>query len=241
MLRNIAGLHGYSIGATNSELGKVHDFYFDDGYWVIRYIVVDTGKWLRGRCVLVSPVAAEHADWEAKTIHVNLTMEQVRESPPVNTDKPISRQVESEVSGYFGWPLYCNPQDDPQPNPAQVERRAIASISTDSNLRSTREVNGYRIEALDGSIGHVEDFVIEDMGWGIRYLVIDTRNWLPGGRKVLVPPPWIERVSWTEMKVHVDVSREAVKQSPEFDASFSVNREYETRLYDYYGRPKYWV
>jgi hypothetical protein len=110
----------------------------------------------------------------------------------------------------------------------------------DSNVRSCKAVTGYGVEALDGAIGHVDDFIIEDEGWGIRYMAVATRDWLPG-RKVLVAPQWIYGVSWAEMKVHVDLSREAVKNSPEYDSTAPVNREYETRLYDYYGRPKYWL
>ena len=99
---------------------------------------------------------------------------------------------------------------------------------------------GYKIHAEEGQIGHVEDFIVHEDDWAIRYMVVDTRNWLPG-RKVIIPPDWIKDISWMDSEVLVDVSKEVVKESPEFDPAAPVNREYETRLYDYYGRPKYWL
>jgi hypothetical protein len=106
-------------------------------------------------------------------------------------------------------------------------------------LRSVAEVNGYYIQATDGDLGHVEDFVIETETWTIRYLVIDTRKWW-SGKKVLVSPLWVERIDWPQSKVFIGMSREMIKNSPEFDPSAPVNRAYEERLFDYYGRPKYW-
>jgi hypothetical protein len=106
-------------------------------------------------------------------------------------------------------------------------------------LRSIQELQGYKISVLDGNIGHVEEFIADDSNWFIRYMVVDTKNWLPG-RKVLIAPDWIEQVSWNDSKFYVDLPRELIKDSPEYDPAAPVNRQYEARLYDYYGRPKYW-
>jgi hypothetical protein len=242
MLRNLSGLKGHTVGATDGKLGRVRDFYFDDTYWVVRYVVVSTGTWLAGRQVLVSPQAVDQMDWESRVLRVNLTTEQVKNSPSVDTDKPVSRRIEDELAKHFGWPLHWNPDGTPTKAGIQrAEKQVTAGSGSphDSNVRSTKEVTGYGIEALDGSFGHVEDFIIDD-GWGVRYLAVDTGNWLPG-KKVLIAPQWIERVTWGERKVHIDLSREGIRQSPEYDPTVPVNREYETRLYDYYGRPKYWV
>jgi hypothetical protein len=129
--------------------------------------------------------------------------------------------------------------------PKQVEEEQPANTEakeqTDPHLRSTKELIGYKIHAQDGDIGHVEDFVVHEDDWIIRYMVIDTRNWLPG-RKVIIPPDWwIKDISWADSEVVVNVKREDIKKSPEFDPAEPINREYETRLYDYYGRPKYWL
>jgi len=97
----------------------------------------------------------------------------------------------------------------------------------------------YRIHALDGEIGHVEDFVFEDSSWAIRYLIIDTRNWWPG-KKVLVSPEWIHNISWERSMVEVDLHRDTIKQAPEYDPYTPISREYETLLFDHYRREAYW-
>jgi len=122
---------------------------------------------------------------------------------------------------------------------AEQEAEKEADETNDTHLRSAKEVMGYRIRTTDDEIGHVEDFIIDERPWTIRYMVVDTRNWLPG-RKVLVAPDWIDSVDWLEKQVSVDLTKEQVKNSPEYDPAAPVNREYEMQLYDFYGRPKYW-
>jgi hypothetical protein len=133
--------------------------------------------------------------------------------------------------------LAANRRNSTGSPPELVEE--FASESGDPHLRSTQEVLGYYIHASDGDLGHVEDFIVDDDNWTIRYMVVDTRNWLPG-KKVLVAPEWITEVSWGESKVYVDLTQDAIKDSPEYDPTETVNRLYEERLYDFYGRPKYW-
>lgn len=246
MLRSINEMRGYGIQATDGPIGDVHDFYFDDSSWRVRYVVVDCGTWLTNRKVLISPVAFDKADWNTSTFPVRLTKEQVKNSPDFDLDRPVSRLFESEISQYYGWPAYwggiMTPASvAPAGAPAiQTQRRsAVAEEDAESNLRSAREVVGYSINAMDGDIGHVEDFIVEDDDWLVRYMIVDTRNWLPG-RKVIVSPDWIERVSWKDRKVLVELTRDGIKNSPEFDASLPVNREYEMRLYDFHGKPTYW-
>jgi hypothetical protein len=164
----------------------------------------------------------------------------VEHSPTTAADEPVSRQMESELHAYYGWRPYWGVAATVMATQALEEaRKETEQIWPDPHLRSSREVIGYHIRARDGEIGHVEDLIASDVGWGIRYLVVDTHNWLPG-RKVLVDPFWAEQVSWAERRVHVDMTREMVKSSPEFDPSAPVNREYEVRLYDFHGRPKPW-
>lgn len=249
MLRNVNGLIGYAIRATDGDLGRVDEFYFDDQTWTIRYIVVETGTWLAGREVLLSPVALGEADWKSRTFGANLTMDQVRHSPDIDTAKPISRQYEMDLSGYYAWPLYwaggissggmygSAPPGTMFYGHTDTEDDASASESHDDpHLRSTHSVAGYHVEAIDGAIGHVEDYITDDESWILRFLVVDTRNWLPG-RRVLIPPHWVKRVEWGEAKVVVDLSREAIKGSPEFDPRQPVSVDYAGELHDYYGRP----
>lgn len=255
MLRSTNKLHGYAIHATDGDIGKVDEFYFDDEKWTIRYLVVDTGSWLTGRRVLLSPAALGQPDWDRRILPVKLTRQQVHDSPDIDTDKPISRRQEIELYKYFGWsaywvgdPLLGDPNLGPGPiglYPAAVaalaksEEGAAPQGGGDPHLESTRDVIGYHIQAADGEIGHVEDFVVDDESWVLRYIVADTRNWLPG-KKVLLAPQWVGKVSWAASKVHVDLLRERIRHSPPYHSAEPVTREYEIRLYDYYGRPKYW-
>jgi uncharacterized protein YrrD len=249
MLRSIKSLEGYKLQATDGDLGKVNEFYFDDETWAIRYLLVDTGTWLSGRKVLLSSLdTMDTPDWKSQKFPVNLTKEQVKDSPDINVDKPVSRQHQFDLHKYYGWPMYWAPVSPTgvplvTPTPSQVEKAkekaAAEEEEGDPHLRSTGEVIGYTIHATDGEIGHVKDFIADDKSWVIRYMVVDTGNWLPG-RKVLIAPAWITKVSWSDELVDVDMSKESIKNSPEYNPSTPINKEYEVRLYDFYGRPKYW-
>jgi hypothetical protein len=228
----------------------VKDLYFDDHAWTVRYLVVDTGTWLPKRKVLISPESAGEPDWSAACIPLELTTKQVEGSPSVQSDKPVSRQHEQALSSYYDWSAYWIPGAVPAMGTmmpaggpmvsAEGKAKPRSEPQGDPCLRSVKEVIGYHIHASDGEIGHVEDVIAETDDWIVRYLVIDTRNWLPG-KKVLISPAWVDRFSWSEGEVHVLHSRQAIKDAPEFDPKAPINREYEVRLYDYYGAPKYWA
>jgi sporulation protein YlmC with PRC-barrel domain len=254
MLRNVNHLKGFAIRATDGEIGTVEQFYFDDETWAIRYLVVNTAGWLAGRLVLVSPMALRQAEWQSKRLDVALTKKQIEDSPSIDTHKPVSRQHEAVYLGYYGYPYYwggpnlwglasypagLTVQREPVTKAEAAQARA-GKESADSHLRSTNEVTGYHIEADDGEIGHVEDFIVDDKTWAIRYLEVDTRNWWPG-KKVLVSPQWVDNVSWQDSKVYFDLTRETIQNGPEYIESMPVTREYEKRLYDHYGRSAYWL
>ncbi len=244
MLRSLRGLRDYSIGATDDEIGKVHSFLFDGRTWGIRYLVADTGRWLPGRKVLIAVSALGRPNWPDHIFPVALTKEQVKNAPDIDTDKPVSRQREIELHQHYGWTPYWGmgygvPAGGVPLPPAVDPEDAKAAAKGDPHLRSTREVTGYRIRASDGEIGRVEDFIASDENWIIRYLVVDTKKWLPG-RTVLIPPDWAREIRWDDQAVHVDVAKEKVRNAPAYDSSAGVNREYEIQMYDYYGRPKYW-
>jgi sporulation protein YlmC with PRC-barrel domain len=242
-------LRGYRLLATDGKIGSVEDFLFDDQNWTNRYLVADTGHWLPGKLVLISPVSLAKPDWREGVFPVRLTREQIQNSPGIDTHKPVSRQHETELHRYYGWPAYWAAYAGPESEmetaevaAASYEARRQAAVRTsegDPHLRSIREVTGYSIHASDGEIGHVEDFIVDADNWVIRYMVVDTRKWL-SGKEVLVAPRWIREVRWDERSVHVDLSKEQIKHGPPFDPTQPVNREYEVQLYDYYGRPKYW-
>ena len=248
MLRSLKDLERYNVSATDGDIGSVANFLLDDERWAIRYLVVKTGGFFNERRVLISPISFREVDWSAARFHLALTMDKIKNSPSVDVDKPVSRQHERDYYGYYGYPNYwgssgmwgmgaypntlaagawCNPSAGYYEEPGDI------------HLRSAQEVRGYHIQGSDESIGHVDDFIVDDETWAIRYLVIDTSNWWVG-KKVLVAPLWITSVSWQQRNVYVAMSRQMIKDSPEWNAYSAVNREYETRLYNYYGRPAYW-
>ena len=249
---NAKHLKGMAIRALDGELGTVDQFYFDDETWAIRYFTVETGGWLDGRQVLVSPFSVIHTDWQERRLDVALTKEQVENSPDIDTHQPVSRQHEAEYLGYYGYPYYWGGPNlwGPAFSPAGSEILADAAAealadrirreSTDSHLRSEEEVQGYFIDSSDGEIGHLDGFVVDDDMWTIRYIEVATRNWWPG-KKVLMSPAWIERVSWANSKVYVGLSRDVIQSGPEYIESIPVSRDYENRLYFHYGLPPYWL
>jgi hypothetical protein len=253
MLRNAKDLHGLTIHATDGEIGTVDQFYFEDETWAIRYLTVDTGGWLGGRKVLISPISVLGVpDWPAKRLDVALTKKQVENSPDISTHQPVSRQQEIAYFGYYGYPFYWGGSDlrgaaptpaglaIPMPPFTEAIPDSLANGSTDSHLRSSQEVSSYYLEAIDGEIGNVDGFVVDDEAWAIRYVVVATGSWW-SGKKVLVSPVWAERVSWENSKVYVGLTREAIKDAPEYIESAMIPREYERQLHSYYGRPPYWA
>jgi hypothetical protein len=240
MLRSIKALNGYRIKATDGDIGRVSGFYFDDWVWTIRYLVVDTGPWLFGRKVLINALALGQPDYVSRLFPVSLTKELVESSPNIDLAKPVSRQLEVILHEHYEWqPYWWTMAQGVVPRPTRIQKEVVKVAEGDPHLRSTEEVIGYHIVGLDGEVGHVEDFIADDKNWVIQYMVVDTRNWLPG-RKVLVAPCWIKSVKWSETSVYVDLDQETIKNSPEYDPETPINREYEERLYDFYGRPKYW-
>jgi len=248
MLRSLKDLEHYKVSAADGDIGSVANFLLDDEHWTIRYLVVKTGNFFNERRVLISPISFREVDWAAARFHVALTIDKVKSSPDVDVDKPVSRQHERDYYGYYGWPYYWGASGiwgmGAYPNTlaagAWINPMAVYyEAPGDVHLRSAQEIRGYHIQGTDESIGHVDDFIVDDETWRIHYLVVDTGNWWVG-KKVLVAPQWATRVSWEERNVHVALSRQAIKDCPEWDPDAAVNRQYETRLYDYYGRPAYW-
>ena len=259
MLNSILHINGSKIIAKDGEIGHVKEAYFDDDNWTIRYLVVDTGTWLSGREVLISPYAVvqplgQHPNG-GKQIEVTLTQQQVTDSPTTETHLPVSRQHEREMSRYYAFPSYWEGGElwamsalplVPAPLPTAVESEAEAAKRAsevpleDVHLRSSANVTGYDLQATDDSIGHVSDFIFDDESWAIRYLVVDTRNWWPGGKKVLVATQWIARIDWADRTVFTTLTRDEVKASPTYDESAIISRDYEERLHASYSRADYW-
>jgi hypothetical protein len=250
MLWNASALNGYAIKASDGDIGTVSDFLFDDATWLLRWLVVDTGNWLSGRKVLLPPSVLGRLYAKDRVFAVKLTMQQVKDSPEIDTDRPVSRQMETRVYDYYGWSPYWGSgfymggygdmpgsgmalpylgagRRDEEIADAQQER-------DDAHLRSVEAVTGYHIHASDGEIGHLEDFLVEDADWSIHYLVVDTKNWWPG-KEVLVSPQSAGEIDWAARLVNLDANRQKIKDSPAYDASITVDGAYEERFHNYYG------
>jgi sporulation protein YlmC with PRC-barrel domain len=253
MLRSLKDLERYTVSATDGDIGSVKNFLLDDEHWTIRYLVVDTVEFLDGRQVLISPISFRQAEWSTHRFHLALTMADIENCPSTEMDKPVSRQHEQDFNQYYGYPPYWGDSgvwglgDSPAVLAAKREEVAAARAavhteerSYDAHLRSTNELRGYHIQGTDEAIGHIEDFIVDDETWEVRYLVIDTSNWW-FGKRVLIAPRWASRISWEKKLLYVEMSRDSIKNSPELDPSLVINREYETHLYAYFGRPAYWT
>ena len=246
MLERAGMLKGYTLNSRDGEIGRVKEFYFDDRHWTVRYLVADTGSWLSERQVLISPYSLGAIDRDKHHIAVDLTRKQVEDSPPLGSDLPVSKQFQEAYYGHFGWPTYWTGPYMWGSYPQIVRERAEQITLGDNagewdpHLRSTQDVDGHHVEAIDGVIGHVEDFIIDSHTWAIRYLVVNTRNWWPG-KKVLVSPKWIESIVWNESKVVVNLSRATIKEAPEYSEGLLLDREYEAQLHTHYDRPAYWM
>lgn len=241
MIRSVKDLHRCSVAARDGDIGHVDDLYFDDQRWGIRYLVVDAKKLEPRRSVLISPMSVGNVDWAASTITLSVTTNQVKNSPDIDTEKPVSRQREAEYLQYYQYPYYwggaglwgaglspavvapTGANMTPEyAAPEQADEQGAAS--GDSRLRSTHEVIGYRIHASDGDLGHIDDFLVDDESWAIRFAVVDTSNWW-FGRKVVVDPKSIGDVDWSARTVSVGLSRQALKNSTPFDPSVHLDHE----------------
>ncbi len=267
MLRSLKSLEGYSISATDGVVGQVRDFYFDDDAWVIRYLVVETDGWHSNRRVLISPLSLGRPDWSKQCFPAALTQAQVRSSPDIDTEKPVSRQQEMGYLGYYGYGNYWGgsglwggaiypdmllagldrlPDGDAEGGHSPGSRRVIGTPRygsqhrhQDPHLRSGNAVMRYYVHASDGDIGHVEGILIDERSWAIHYAIVNTSNWWMG-HQVLIAPEWIDDIDWAESKLVVDLTRRSVKDAPRYDPELPFTLEREKLLHGYYGHNGYW-
>jgi len=264
MLRSMKDLENYAIRATDGIIGHVKDFYFDDGTWVVRYLVVETESWLSSRKVLISPMAIGHPDWTGRALPVSITKEQVKNSPDIDTEKPVSRQHERQYLEYYGYPFYWGGAglwgagvypdamlavehgrtgaDYPvlQADSARAGVDAERGEQGDPHLRSCEVLMRYQIEATDGGMGHVQGLLVDEQTWAIRYLIVQTSAWWLG-HQVLIAPQWIRDMSWLDTTVSVKLTRQAVKDAPPYDSAVPLDRDREIGLYKHHDRTGYWA
>jgi hypothetical protein len=255
MIRSMEHMKKFEIVASDGRIGAVNDFYFDDERWAIRYVVVDTGRWLPGRRVLISPLSISRSEWGAQQLLLSISRDQVKDSPGIDTHQPVSRRHERDYFDYYGYPYYWGQAGmwgahaiPMLPTPEQIASRRAAAEEVerkaaeqgDTHLRSAAEVSGYVIRALDGELGHVENLLFDDISWAIRYFVIDTSNWWVGNH-VRIAPEWIADISWPDRSVSVNVTRQRLKSAPRYDHAEHVDRQWEADYYQHLQQPGYWL
>lgn len=258
MLNVVSSLKGFEIQAKDGSLGIVSDFLFDDSTWKVRWMVVDTGRWLTGRKVLIHPAAVVSAEYGTRELTVALSKAQVEDSPDILQDRPVSRQMQNDLYSYYGWdPLWAggmlgagmygggtgaiaSPLSAPVYFGAsavrEAERGEVNLDDGDPHLRSIAEVTGYHVHATDGNIGHVEDFLVESESWAVRYLIVNTSNWWVG-QHVLISPYAVKEVDWSDHRIGLDIARDKVRSSPSWNPADTINSEFERRLHSHYDWP----
>jgi uncharacterized protein YrrD len=223
MLHSIQQRYGQKMRATDGEIGHVRDIYFDDKNWTVRYVVADTSRWLAGRHVLISPHALGHLYPNGKVLLVNLTRQQIEESPSIDEHKPVSRQYEEEFHRHYGYPYYAESWPlwglaqypviiSPPPPPIAAKKHTV-----DSHLRSARIVQSYNVEASDAVIGGVADFLIDGRTWVLREIVVETGHWY-SQKQICIPTDKISRIRYDESTVHVDSTKMAIMEAAQVPA-----------------------
>jgi uncharacterized protein YrrD len=248
MISVTSALKGLSLCATDGKVGTINDILFDDRSWRVRWMVADTGNWLPGRLVLLHPQAMGKPDFNRKSLPVALTRARVEESPDIQQDLPVSRQMEQGVFAHYGWdPAWGGggfaleglmPPTSPASSMTPGDVAAVMDIPQegDPHLRSTSATDGYAIHATDGKIGHVSDFLVDDSSWALRYLIVDTGNWWPG-KHVLLSPSCVTGIDWISQTISVNVTQDKIRSSPEWDPASLIHDSYEAKLRDHYAWP----
>lgn len=241
MKRSITSIIGYSIKAIDGEIGKIKEFFFDDETWTVRFVIVKTGNWLTGSRVFISPEALIASDWDDENFKVNLTREQIRNSPEIDIAKPFSRQQEIRIFDYYELNSYgscgiiAREIKKTGKNGSDKEEASSATLKSYGNnlLHSTRKVIGYTISAVDGVIGKIDDFIFNDRNWKLDFMVVDNVDWNPD-EKVIISPKRIKEIKWESSAVTVNTMVDLVKDSPEYDPNLPIGEVYEADLDNHY-------
>ncbi|MBU3005623.1 PRC-barrel domain-containing protein [Paraglaciecola arctica] len=237
MLVSLKELKGSPISALDGNIGEVEDVYFDDRNWIIRFLVVDTSPWIPlSQRTLISPIALKEYNDENSLLEVYISKQMVKDSPKLEEHQTVSRQFEISYFDYFGygyywlgansWGDYAYPTALASQGAQLLNAEVDHKLQTTNHLRSADEIISYGIEAKDGKKGHVQDMVWDTCTWSLRYLVIDTRDWFPGGKKVLVSPDQLTNLSWENQAVSCNINLEQIRNCPEYQPDKLNERQY---------------
>ena len=237
MLINLKALNGSTIHAVDGEIGQVNDVYFDDRYWTIRFMVIDIQPWVPlSEKTLISPISLREYNVEEQQLNVSITKEKVKNSPQMGELDTVSREFEKTYFDYYAygyywlgagaWGEYAYPMALVNQATLAKDNAETDETKTTNHLRSTNEITHYGISALDGKKGYIKDFICDTYNWSLRYVVVDTRDWLPGGKKVLITPKQLAALNWEDKTVTCNLNLEQIKACPEYDEEKLNNAKY---------------
>ena len=239
MLISFQAVKDAEVDATDGNVGSLEDLLMDRSSWKVRYLLIRAARWLITRKVLLAPGMIEGADWPHR-VELSLTRDRVRHGPDIDDEAPLPRQKEYELARHFGWKPDWQPGPVGTPDGLGLESPTVpVREGVNAELWNAQEMIGYTVHSREGPIGFVEDVLFDDADWFVRYFVVDVDNWITG-RRVLTAAEWIDSIGWDDRRIEMALTRYEIEQSPEFDPTQPVNRDYENRLYDYYGRSKHW-
>ncbi len=243
MKQGLNGLIGYGIETRDGIRGTVKDFLFDEEKWIVRYLVADLGVVFPGRKVIIPRAFLQQPDWTNEHFPIDLSKEDLEKCPPLDSEPTISREYEEtlnryyKIENYWAFP-YIPPLSERAiiypPRPLRVPSKVISEKNTRTKVRSFKEVKGYHIEATDGKIGHIDDLIVDDLDWQIVYALMDTKNWVPWSKRVLVGTHWMEEISYVNQEIKINLDKETIQSAPEFDFSEPITDRYERKLFNYY-------
>jgi len=240
MKRSLKNLVGFKIKETNGKKGNVVDFLFDEERWIIRYLEVELGTFFNDRKVLIGRTFLDKPEWYDSIFPINISISDIENAPELKEHLPVSIKYEEEfnkhyrIINYWDLPVSAIATMYP-PRPIKVPTKDINEKDLNTKLRSFNEVLDYHVHANDGIIGHLNDLIIDDEDWQIVYAVIDTSNWIPWSKIVIIPINRLEEISYVQSEIKVNLSTERIKNSPEYIDCTQIKNEYEKLLYEFYN------
>lgn len=241
MKRSVKNLLDYKFETEDRMEGAIKDFILDDIKWIIRYLEVSFGSLFKNQKVLVPRVFLEEPDWENHKFPVKLKKDTISRCPSIEEHETVSRAYEAKLSDYYGlryyWMYgYAVPGVATFP-PHKIDppEKSIKEKDLNINLRSFKEIEGYHICAIDKKIGHIEDIIVDDKNWQIVYVAVDTSNWLPWSKKVVIPVNKLEEVSYTGREVTIKMNSEAIMNAPDYDQTLPFESEFENDVINFFN------
>lgn len=251
MLKRLNEINGFSFHTPEGSIGSCKDTLFDDNRWTVRYLDVDTGNWLPGRRVLLSPISLGEPSWETGEIPTQLSKKQIQDSPSLESHLPVSKTWEDSFFNFHGWPYYGvgmhmwglthYPDEDDLKKVHEIQTQPQTLSKRKSNLRSSKELIGYEVSTQDGHLGSVEDYLFDTRSWTIRYLVVKTTQAFEAD-EIIIAPSWVSNIDWTGRQCVLELTQADIKLSPQVAGQLNdhLDREFELKLHRHYEKPVYW-